>query len=147
MPVTQAQLTQMLFSFEGRMRRRDFWLCALALALAQWVLQSIISMMFFPFAPMAVSVYRDGYYSYWTGWWSHVGPSFGLIGLLLLWPRLAIGVKRCHDRDKSGWWLLLSFIPVIGWIWLLIEFGFLDGTPGPNKYGPSPKALEDASAA
>ena len=78
-------------------------------------------------------------------WWSTVPPSTWLlslvVGLVLLWPGLAVGVKRCHDRGKSGWWLLLLFIPLIGFIWWLIDLGMLEGTPGPNAYGPSPKGL------
>jgi uncharacterized membrane protein YhaH (DUF805 family) len=80
----------------------------------------------------------------------------GLIGCLLwlalLWPSLAVSVKRCHDRNKSGLWLILMYLAcftVIGALWPLIELGFLDGTPGPNKFGPSPKGLgaEPAAAA
>jgi hypothetical protein len=44
-------------------------------------------------------------------------------------------IKRFHDRDKSGWWVLIWLIPIIGAIWLLIELGFLKGTPGPNRFG------------
>jgi uncharacterized membrane protein YhaH (DUF805 family) len=69
----------------------------------------------------------------------------GLIGslvfLVLIWPSLAVQVKRWHDRDKSGWMVLINFIPIVGFLWTFIECGFLDGTPGPNKYGPSPKGL------
>jgi hypothetical protein len=56
----------------------------------------------------------------------------------LLWPVLAVYVKRCHDRDKSGWWLLLLAIPCLGVLWWLIDLGLLEGTPGPNSYGVSP---------
>jgi len=51
---------------------------------------------------------------------------------------LMFGVKRCHDRDKSGWWILLSVVPVIGWIWAIIELGCLKGADGPDRYGPDP---------
>ena len=69
-----------------------------------------------------------------------------LLPLVLLyavdvWIGLALAVKRCHDRDKSGWFLLIGFIPIIGGVWLLVELGFLDGTQGPNRFGPSPKGL------
>ena len=46
-----------------------------------------------------------------------------------------VHIKRFHDRDKSGWWVLIGLIPIIGAIWLLIELGFLKGTPGPNRFG------------
>jgi uncharacterized membrane protein YhaH (DUF805 family) len=48
---------------------------------------------------------------------------------------LATSAKRWHDRNKSGWWILIGLIPVIGWLWSLIECGFLPGTDGPNTYG------------
>src|SRR6516162_9898871 len=104
-------IMQMLLSFEGRMRRRDFWLCVLGLLVVQWVLQSICTMLFFPVAPMSVAVGPGGDVTVFNAWLWRMGPSFMLIGLLLLWPRLAIGAKRCHDRNKSGLWLLLGFIP------------------------------------
>jgi len=58
------------------------------------------------------------------------------VNLLVLWPAIAVSVKRWHDRDKSGWWVLLSLVPLIGWLWALIENGLLRGTPGANRFGP-----------
>ena len=52
-------------------------------------------------------------------------------------PNLAVTIRRLHDQDKSGWWLLISFIPFGGLV--LLVFMFIDGTPGENEYGPSPK--------
>ncbi|MFY1634608.1 DUF805 domain-containing protein [Solwaraspora sp. WMMB335] len=64
---------------------------------------------------------------------------FSLIATLaLLLPSLAVGVRRLHDTDRSGWWILIGIIPIIGTIVLLVFFA-LDGTPGPNRFGPSPK--------
>lgn len=61
---------------------------------------------------------------------------------LLMFPLFLVGIivqiKRWHDRNKSGWWVLIGFVPCIGWIWALIECGFLKGTTGPNNYGPDP---------
>jgi len=54
----------------------------------------------------------------------------------------ALSVKRWQDRNKSGLWIFISFIPVIGPIWMLVENGFLRGTSGNNKYGPDPLASE-----
>lgn len=62
------------------------------------------------------------------------------ISLLTLVASLAGQVKRCHDRDRTGWFLLLSLVPIIGWIWLFIELYLLKGTPGPNRFGPDPLA-------
>ncbi|MGH7734556.1 MAG: DUF805 domain-containing protein [Gemmatimonadales bacterium] len=62
-----------------------------------------------------------------------------VIGLLSLvffgWAGLALCVKRWHDRGKSGWWVLIGLIPVIGQLWTLAECGLLPGTPGENRFG------------
>ncbi len=58
---------------------------------------------------------------------------------LWFWTTLATQVKRWHDRGKSGVWMFVGFIPVIGPLWTLVELMFLDGESGPNKFGPSPK--------
>lgn len=60
----------------------------------------------------------------------------GVTGLLLIWPGLMIQIKRWHDRDKSGWSILICLIPFFGALWALVETGFLAGTPGPNRFGP-----------
>ncbi|MEY2986379.1 MAG: hypothetical protein RJB24_608 [Candidatus Parcubacteria bacterium] len=56
-------------------------------------------------------------------------------------PSLSIQVRRLHDVDKSGWYMLLNFVIIIGWIWLLV-LNILDSTPGSNKYGPNPKVVQ-----
>jgi len=48
-------------------------------------------------------------------------------------------VRRLHDTDRSGWWILIGFVPFIGNLVLLV-FSVLDSQPGPNRFGPSPKA-------
>ncbi len=60
----------------------------------------------------------------------------GLFALAVLIPAIIVYIKRFHDRDKSGWWVLIGLVPLIGQLWLLIECGFLAGTPGPNRFGP-----------
>jgi uncharacterized membrane protein YhaH (DUF805 family) len=60
----------------------------------------------------------------------------GIWGLITLIPAILVDIKRWHDRDKSGWWMLIVLVPIIGWIWFLIELGFLKGTEGPNRFGP-----------
>jgi uncharacterized membrane protein YhaH (DUF805 family) len=62
-----------------------------------------------------------------------------VVELLLLWPALAVSIKRWHDRGRSGWWVLIVLVPYIGWLWALVENGFMPGTPGPNRYGPPPQ--------
>lgn len=60
------------------------------------------------------------------------------MNLLLLWPAIAISAKRWHDRDKSAWWVLVALIPLVGWLWMLVDNGFRRGTPGPNRFGAAP---------
>jgi uncharacterized membrane protein YhaH (DUF805 family) len=57
---------------------------------------------------------------------------------LLVYCGLAIGAKRWHDRNKSGWWNLIGFIPYIGSIWQFVECGSMRGTHGSNNYGGDP---------
>jgi uncharacterized membrane protein YhaH (DUF805 family) len=100
----------------GRARRRAFWL-GYALPFPLLFLAAFILEPFswrFPWASVAV-----------------LGAS--------IWPGIAIGAKRLHDRDKSAWWLLILLVPVIGFLWLLIELGFLRGTSRPNRFGPAPQ--------
>lgn len=66
------------------------------------------------------------------------GPITGLYSLAVLLPGLAVAVRRLHDVGKSGWFILIALVPLIGAIWLLVLF-CTDGQPGTNKYGPNPK--------
>jgi uncharacterized membrane protein YhaH (DUF805 family) len=63
------------------------------------------------------------------------GTLSGLFMALAVIPSIFVHIKRFHDRDKSGWWVLIGLVPVIGALWFLIERGFLAGTPGPNPFG------------
>ena len=125
-------LVQFLFSFQGRVRRLHLWLFVIVLSLVDgglvwhfghWGLRDDIQHVMGP------------------GGYIMQSPGSGLIGLLAFWMNLAVFAKRWHDRDKSAWMLLINLIPLVGWIWTLIECGFMDGTQGSNKYGPSPKGL------
>jgi uncharacterized membrane protein YhaH (DUF805 family) len=108
-------LMQLLFSFNGRISRQPFWLFVLAVFVVQVVLVLLVD----PEGSLGVTV-------------------LGLFSLLVIWPSLAVQVKRWHDRDKSGWWVLINFVPIIGPLWALIENGFLRGTEGPNRFGEDP---------
>lgn len=57
-----------------------------------------------------------------------------------------VGVKRLHDIDKSGWWMLLLFVPIVGALALFVMNGFIAGTPHANRFGEPPSADEDAPA-
>ena len=74
---------------------------------------------------------------------------FGLLSIVvmlgLLLPSLAAGVRRLHDTDRSGWWLLIALVPLVGAIVLLV-FWVLEGTRGDNRFGPDPYSAELAYA-
>jgi len=67
----------------------------------------------------------------------------GILGVLyslgVLLPSLGVAIRRLHDTDRSGWWLLICLVPLVGCIILFI-FMVLEGTPGDNRFGPNPKA-------
>lgn len=112
-----------LFWFQGRISRQAYWMFVL-------VRYAIILLpVFFVFG-----VESDGAVNYGYIMW-----------LVLLWPWLAVQAKRWHDRDKSGWWILIYFLPVIGFFWILIENGLLRGTPGTNRFGPDPLDESDVN--
>jgi uncharacterized membrane protein YhaH (DUF805 family) len=69
-----------------------------------------------------------------------------LYALASLVPSLAVGVRRLHDTDRSGWWMLIALVPLVGGIVLLVFF-CLEGTRGANKHGADPKAPADAVGA
>jgi len=77
-----------------------------------------------------------GTFDYRTGW--GVLGTIATLGLLI--PSIAVGVRRLHDTDKSGWWMLLSVVPIANLV--LLVFFCLDGTKGENRFGPDPKADE-----
>ena len=67
------------------------------------------------------------------------GFIYGAYCLAMCIPALAVGVRRLHDIDKSGWFLLLAFVPIVGII--LLVWQCTDSTPGDNQYGPNPKGI------
>ena len=60
------------------------------------------------------------------------------IAVLIMVAGIMLHIKRCHDRDKSGWWCLILIIPFAGTIWAIIDLCILEGTQGDNQYGPDP---------
>ena len=73
------------------------------------------------------------------------GLSIGLYGLGVSIPNLAVSIRRLHDTGRSGWWLLVGLIPLVGWILTLIWY-LSDSKAGENKYGPNPKLIEAGPA-
>ena len=78
-----------------------------------------------------------------------IGDKNGILGVIyefaILVPLLAANVRRLHDTNRSGWWILLDLIPIIGWIWGLVLV-CLNSDPGDNKYGANPKVAVAAVA-
>lgn len=116
------------FSFRGRLKRSAYWL---KVALPIFIISIVLSLV--DAAAGTVIVLGP-----WPG--GIIGKSSLAFFIFSLWPSFATGAKRCHDRDRSGWFQLLLLLPVIGWIWLLVSIGFLKGTDGPNRFGPDPLA-------
>ena len=77
----------------------------------------------------------------WASRESPLGVISNLMILAILYPTIIVLVKRLHDHNKSGWWCLVYFVPIVGGVWALIECGFLRGTVGDNRYGPDPLPL------
>ena len=105
--------------FNGRSRRKEFWFFVLINLLISIVLTSIDAML--------------GTFEPAIG----IGLFGGIYALAVLLPSLAVSVRRLHDSDRSGWWMLISLIPLIGPIVLFI-FMVQNSSPGENKFGPNP---------
>jgi uncharacterized membrane protein YhaH (DUF805 family) len=123
---------QTFTSFAGRIPRKTFWLAILILIIVQWIVTGL-------FGGMALMNFDPADPASAEQMMSNMGPIW-IISLIFLWPSLAIYTKRWHDRDKSGWWSLIMLVPLIGFLWMLIECGFLRGTEGANRFGDDPIA-------
>ncbi|ELR64794.1 Hypothetical protein C942_01882 [Photobacterium marinum] len=66
------------------------------------------------------------------------GAIGAVYSLIVLVPAIAVGVRRLHDTGRTGWWMLIGLIPLIGFL-VLLYFFVLDSNPGSNEYGPNPK--------
>jgi uncharacterized membrane protein YhaH (DUF805 family) len=64
------------------------------------------------------------------------GVQYGLVSVLLFLPGLTVAFRRLHDTNRSGWWVWICLVPIVGWLVFLV-FTVMPGTPGPNKYGGS----------
>ena len=139
-----------LFGFNGRSGRGGLWLTAIiamvlsivALILAQAVSGEMFTMTNADGTPLQPGQVPDENVDFSINWNSVY--TYLLMALPATWIYLAGSVKRCHDRGKSGWWMLLILIPFVGGIWWLIDLGVLEGEQGPNKYGPDPRATTSA---
>lgn len=142
----------LLFSFSGRINRAKYWL-GVGLLIAYWIVVAIV---------LSILYYALGSIGY------ILAMVLGLAAIVGgMWAGLGIGIKRLHDRDKSGWWLVLfwivpGFLSGIGNVsgtetmgllfnltsfavslWGFVEIGCLRGTEGPNRFGPDPLPPRD----
>jgi uncharacterized membrane protein YhaH (DUF805 family) len=108
---------RVLLDPRGRINRRGWWIWGLALPLGLGLLLHAL-----------LGIARVG-----TQTAEHV------VNVLLLWPTLAVSIKRWHDRGYSGWWVLIVLVPVVGWLAAIVANGLLPGTRGPNRFGPEPR--------
>jgi uncharacterized membrane protein YhaH (DUF805 family) len=108
-------------TFSGRAGRGEFWWWVLAMVLAFIVVSGLDGLLF-------DSDEAGG------------GPLSAVLVLATFLPHLAVSARRLHDIDRTGWWLLLSFVPVVGTL-VLLYFYVLAGTPGSNRFGPPPPAV------
>lgn len=124
--------------FSGRARPKEYWMYVLFLILCAIVISIVETVL--GLGTGNQWAYREGWMM-GAGAYHSGGPLLGLFWLVTLIPSLAVAVRRLHDTDRSGWWLLIGLIPLIGAIVLLV-FMIQSGTRGSNSYGPDP--LEQA---
>lgn len=137
--------------FNGRARRSEFWWYYLAYTV-------VLGVLYFALIVPGLSAYTAATMEYaMAGDPSAAVPAMpgsltagylvvSLVALALFLPTLGVAVRRLHDAGKSGFLVLLLLIPVVGLI-LLIVWWAGNGTPGPNQFGPDPKAVEQAPVA
>jgi uncharacterized membrane protein YhaH (DUF805 family) len=146
-------LGQLLFSFQGRINRKPWWLTSLAIGAVMLVIIIIAAL-----AAGGALISNDP--AAILGALGGLALLILILAIPLIWIGLALGAKRLHDRNKSAWWLVVFYLvpgvlqgigeqvggvglilSLAGFaisIWGLVELGFLRGTVGPNQYGSDP---------
>ena len=109
-------ITHKYADFSTRAPRKEFWLFALCYIVACPIL-------------IGIDVYADTFHLE-----SGIGVFSGIFWLLTIIPYLAVTVRRLHDTNRVGWWVLLSLIPLVGAIWVLVLL-CLKGNDGENRFG------------
>ncbi len=119
--------------FQGRSRRKEYWMFTLFIILSYIVFAVFAGLV----GAFAMRVTDGQAPSVPVGVWI-VGALFVLFALAIFIPAIAVQVRRFHDQDKSGWFCLIGLVPYIGGI-IVFVFMCLEGTKGPNRFGPDPK--------
>lgn len=115
------------FTPSGRARRSEYWYFFLFLFLVSFS-----------------ASFADAFLGLYIG--AGVGTLSTIVSLAFLTPGIMLGIRRLHDLDRTGWWILIGFVPLVGSIVLLVFF-VQSGTDGPNRFGPDPKAPASAEGA
>ena len=118
--------------FSGRAGRSEYWYFVLfnfLFAIAASIIDRLLGTTLHMDMPDGQSIVVGGYVNM-------------LYGLAVLIPGLAVLARRLHDVGKTGWYILILLIPLIGIIWLLVLL-FTDSQAGDNKYGTNPKTIND----
>ncbi len=114
--------------FSGRARRKEYWFFVLFNIIVSILLAIVDVMLGLHAATMGIGILS------------------GLYSLAVIIPSIAVSVRRLHDINRTGWWVLIAFVPFIGALVLLV-MALIAGTRGANDYGPDPKASAPAAAA
>ena len=127
---------KLLFSFNGRIGRQQFWLGALGIGVIWTVVVGLLYSLFPPIQSV-------------PGQPPELPPqlitAFLICYLPMLWVSLALSIKRGHDRGRSGWWQFLALVPFAN-IWLFVDQAFMRGVAENNQWGPPAVPHEPAMA-
>ncbi len=125
-------MPELLLSFEGRIQRSQFWRGLFVATVVLFVTTLAVGMVCRSLVAIT-GLHREQHLTS-TLLFIFSAPVFGAFG----WSFFALLVKRCHDRGKSGWWALIALIPLLSWIWIIIDLGLTPGDAGANMFGPPP---------
>lgn len=114
--------------FAGRSQRKEYWMFALLNA----IISTIICLLGLWGAESRLFSSEEELILFFAA-------TLGIWSLATIIPALAVTIRRLHDTDRSGWNILWGLVPIVGGL-ILLYFYVLDGTPGPNRFGPDPKA-------
>jgi uncharacterized membrane protein YhaH (DUF805 family) len=112
-------------NFSGRAARSEYWWWVLALFIIHIIAAFIDEFIIIPALGVELAANSGGQ------------PLSMIASLALLLPNIAVAVRRLHDGDRSGWWILIGFVPIIGFLVLLFWY-VQRGTVGDNRFGPDP---------
>jgi len=129
-----------IFDFSGRSRRKEFWLWILFVIIVYIVAGILDVQLGLGGSTTSSTEFGDGNVSANASF--HAGIITLIWAVITIIPNLSVTVRRLHDVDKSGWFILLGLIPLVGFY--LLYLYCQPGTNGPNRFGPDPKGGTDS---